>query len=200
MVLRCGQAWIAFWAKGEGPKKRFQYCLKLNSSKHFMYFKAIKGHSGGSLVDPTLQDNVLLPNEFAEYIHHVGNAHDMHSIIQDGLLPGGKSLKRDKQSVSFTAVNPMHAREDLEEVQYDLDQPRFAVYKNTWKIHQNTVYWCNLKLAQRKGLEFYQTRSHAIALFNKLPAICIEKVENVKTGEDLYCRKSAMEVQGDLSR
>ena len=40
---------------------------------------------------------------------------------------------------------------------------------------KNTVYWCNLKLAQKKGLQFYQTRSHAIVLYNTLPAICIEK-------------------------
>ena len=31
--------------------------------------------------------------------------------------------------------------------------------KNIWRIHQNTVYWCNLKLAQRKGL---QVLSHTI--------------------------------------
>ena len=56
-----------------------------------------------------------------------------------------------------------------EKVQYDLDKPRIAVYKNTCWAHQTTVLWCNLKLAQRKGLPFHQTRSHAIALFNTLP-------------------------------
>ena len=44
------------------------------------------------------------------------------------------------------------------------------------------------KLAQRKGLQFYQTRSHAIALFNTLPAKCIEKENFMKTGEDLYSK------------
>ena len=62
------------------------------------------------------------------------------------------------------------------------------VYKNTWIIHQKTVYWCNLKLAQRKGLQFYQTRSHAIAVFNTLPAICIEKVVFMKTGDVFFCK------------
>ena len=117
-------------------------------------------------MDPTLQDIVLLLDDFAEYIYHIGNGHDMHSIIQGGLIPGGKSLKRDRQSMFFTAVNPMYANQDPEEVQYYLDKSRIAVYKNNWIIHQNTVYWCSLKLAQRKGLQFYQTRSHAIALFN----------------------------------
>ena len=78
------EALISFLAKGGGPKKRFQYCLNPNSSKHFMYFRAIQGQSGGTLIDLTLQDNVLLPGDFAEYIYHIGNAHDIHSIIQGG--------------------------------------------------------------------------------------------------------------------
>ena len=125
---------------------------------------------------------------FAEYIYNIGNAHDMHSIVQGGSIPCGKSLKRDRQSVFFTAVNPMYANQYLEEVQYDLDKPRISVYRNTWQIHQNTVYWCNLKFAQRKGLQFHQTRSHAIALCNKQLATCIEKVVYMKTGEDFYCK------------
>ena len=182
------EACIAFLAKGGGPKRRFQFCLNPNSSQQLLYFRATQGHSGGTLVDPTLQDNVLLPDNFAEYIYHIGNAHDMHSIIQGGLIPEGKSLKRDRQSVFFTAVTSMYTNQDLEEVQYDLDKSRFAVCKNTCRIHQNTLYWCNLKLAQRKGLLFYETRSHAIALFKTLPMICTEKVVFMKTGEDSHCK------------
>ena len=73
----------------------------------------------------------------------------MHSIIQGGLIQGGKS-QEDRHSVFFTVVNQMYANHDLEEVQYDLDKPRIVVYKNTWRIHQSTVYWCNLKLRSRK--------------------------------------------------
>ena len=98
------------------------------------------------------------------------------------------SLKRDRQSVFFTVVNPMYASQHLEEVQCDLGKPRITVYKNTWKFHQHTEYRCNLRLAQRRGLQFYQTRSHAMALFNTLPAICIEKAVFMKTGKDLYCK------------
>ena len=189
MVPRNGQLKLGYFlARGEGPKKRFQYCLNPNSSEHFLYFRAIQGHSGGTPVDPTLQDHVLLPDDFAEHIYDIGNAHDMHSIIQGGLIPGGRSLKRDRQSVFFTAVNPMYANQDLEEVQYDLVKPRNTVYKNTSRVHQDTVSWCKLKLAQSKGLQFYQTRSHAIALVNTLPATCIEKVVCMKVGEDLYCK------------
>ena len=179
------EAWSTFLAKGGRPKKRFQYCLNPDASKHVLSFRAIQGNSGGTLVDLTLQDNVLLPEDFVDYIYHIGNTHDMHSIIQGGLIPAGKkSQKRDRQSVFFTAVNQMHANHDLEDVQYDLDKPRITLHKNTWRVHQNTVFWC----AQRKGLQFYQTRSHAIALFNTPSALCIENVVFMKTGEDLCCK------------
>ena len=92
---------------GGGEKKRFQYCLNPYSSNEFLYFRAIRGHTGGNLVDPLLQDTVLLRDDFTEYIYHIGNAFEMHSIIKSGLIPGGKRLRRDRLSVFFTAVNRM---------------------------------------------------------------------------------------------
>ena len=87
-----------------GKRRRTEEEVSPHYSKHFLYFRTIHGHFEGALVDPTLQDNVLLPDDFAEFIYHIGNTHDMHSIIQGGLIPGGKSLKRDRQSLFFTAV------------------------------------------------------------------------------------------------
>ena len=69
------------------------------------------------VLGPSLQGNVRLLDDFAEYIGHIGNAYEMHSIVQSGLIPGGKSNRRDRQSVFFTAVNPMCARQDLEGVE-----------------------------------------------------------------------------------
>ena len=51
-----------------------------------------------------------------KYMYHTGNAKEMHSIIKSGLIPGGRSLKKYRQSVFFTAVNPMYTGKDLEEV------------------------------------------------------------------------------------
>ena len=70
-----------------------------------------------------------------------------------------ESVKRDRQSVFFTAVNPIDIQ-DPGEVQYDLDKPRIAVYKNTWRVHQNTVFWCNLKLSQRRIAVLSNTIPH----------------------------------------
>ena len=61
------------------------------------------------------------------------------------------------------------------------------VQADTWKRHQDTVYWVEKKkLAQRKGLKFYQTRSNAIILNDTLPAYCIPKVVVMETGEIIY--------------
>ena len=153
------------------------------SADTILYFRAIQGHSGGKHINPTLQDNVLLPSDFAEHIYHVGSSHDQHSIMQSGLIPGGKDVKKGRHAVFSTAVNPMFI-DRCRERDYDVTKPRLAVYKHNWKINQNIVYWCNLRVAQSKGLQFYQTRSNAIFLYNTQLAVCIEKVVIRKSGQD----------------
>ena len=66
------EEWISTLAKGVWAKKSIQYCLNPNSSDQFLYLRVIQGHSGKNATDLTLQDNVLLPEAFTEYIFHVG--------------------------------------------------------------------------------------------------------------------------------
>ena len=129
--------WISTLAKGGGAKTRSQHCVNPNSSSHFLYLRTIQGHSGGNAVDPALEDNVLLPKGFTEYIYHVGNANELNSIIRNGLIPGGKSLKRRRPAVFFTTVNPMEDENGLGEIPCDLTKPRIAPYRNTWTRIQN---------------------------------------------------------------
>ena len=132
MVLCNGQlkiGWISILAREGGQKKRFQYCSNPNSSRQILYCRSIQRHSGGIASDPELQDNVLLPKEFTEYIHHVGNVSEMHSIIRSGLILGGQSLKGGRQSVFFTIVHPMEDDNCMEETPCDLTKPRIAPYK-----------------------------------------------------------------------
>ena len=93
-----------------------------------------------------------------------------------------------RQTVFFLLVNPVdRERKDPETV--DLKAPRLAQYTQTaWKRHQNTVYWVDIRLAQKKGLKFYQTRSNAIILHNTLPTYCIPKAIKMETGEISYER------------
>ena len=64
---------------GRGPKKRLQYCSEPQTHLNiFCTFEQFKAILEGALVDPTLQDNVLLPDDFIEHSYHVGNSHDLH--------------------------------------------------------------------------------------------------------------------------
>ena len=118
------------------------------------YLRALQVHSGGTQIDPSLQDLVVLPDDFAEYIYHVGHSTNLHSITRLGLIAGGRDAKKGRQTLFFTAVNPMDMGEHWQ-TEFDLANTRIARYGQKWKVHQNSVYWVNLKRAQRKGLEFY---------------------------------------------
>ena len=54
-------------ARDGGNKKRFQYCTD-PSGQEILYLRALQGPSGRTLIDPSLQDNVLIPNNFFECI------------------------------------------------------------------------------------------------------------------------------------
>ena len=97
---------------------------------------------------------------------------------------GRTKIRQGKtETVFLTAVNPMD-KEHKDPYKLDLTQPRLAWYKQkTWKRHQDTVYWVDIQLAQRKGLKFYQTRSNAIILYDTPPAHCIPKVVVMESGE-----------------
>ena len=50
--------WKACLAAGGGSKRRYQYCS--DNSGRILYLRALQGHSGNNLIDPTLQDNVVI--------------------------------------------------------------------------------------------------------------------------------------------
>ena len=149
-------------AGGGGNKKRFQYCTD-SSGQGILYVRALQGHSGRNPTDPSLQDNVFIPDSFFKYIYHVGCAIILHSIINLGLIPGGQNLS-NRQTVFFLPVDPVD-KEHKDPEKIDLKAPRLAWYKQK-KVEntQDTVYWVDIKLAQQKGFKFCQTRSNPIIL------------------------------------
>ena len=113
------------------------------------------------------------------YIYHIGCAFNLHSIINNRLIPGGQDLSR-RQTVFFLPIDPRDEN-------HKFSVPRRARYVHSaWKRHQDAVFWVDIDLAIREGLMFYQTRSNAIILQGTLPAYCIPKVVRLKTGEVLY--------------
>ena len=64
-------------------------------------FGVRQGHSGRNLIDPSLQDNVRIQSGFQQ-IYHIGCAFNLHSIINNGLIPGGQ-ISSKRQTVFFFA-------------------------------------------------------------------------------------------------
>ena len=125
------EKWKSIMARGGGNKEIFQYCT--DSSGEILYLRALRSHSGRNPIDPSLQDNVLILDDFFEYIYHVGCAINLHSITDSGLIPGGQNLSKERQTIFFTAVNPMN-KEHKNPYDIDLTAPRLAWYKQkTWK-------------------------------------------------------------------
>ena len=179
--------WLACLAAGGGPKRRYQYCS--DSLGSIIYLRALQGHSGDNIIDLAMQDHVLIAPGVFPYIYHVGSNFNNSSILSSGLIPGGQDLSR-RQSVFFLLVYPRDENHrDPETIDYSL--PRRARYvQNTWKKHQDTVFWIDIDLGLiNEGLKFYQTRSNAIILQGVLPPSCIVRAERLKGGEPLYKRQ-----------
>ena len=153
-----------------------------------IYLRALQGHSGSNLIDSALQDNVLIGPGIFPYIYHIGCAFNLHSIINNGLIPGGQDLSR-RQTAFFLPTDPRdETHKDPEHIDFSVPRPARFVH-SAWKRHQDAVFWVGIDLAIREGLTLYQTRSNAIILQGTLPADCIPKVERLKTGEVLYERR-----------
>ena len=163
--------WIACLAAGGGSKRRYQYCSDYLGS--IIYLRALQGHSVDSIIDLALQDHVLIEPRIFPYIYHMGSNFNLYSIFSNGLIPGGQNLSR-RQSVFVLPVGPRDEdHKDPGNIDYSV--PRHARYlQNTWKRHQDTVFWIDIDLGIiKEGLKFYQTRSNAIILQGALPANCI---------------------------
>ena len=139
--------WKACLAAKGGSKRRYQYCS--DDSGRILYLRALQGHSGNNLTDPTLQDNVVIGSGIFRYIYHIGCAFNLHSIINNGLIPGGQDLSR-RQTVFFLPIDPRNTdHKDPEHI--DFSVPRRAQYVHSaWKRHQDAVFWFDIDLAIQK--------------------------------------------------
>ena len=83
-------------AGGGGNKKRCQYCTD-SSGQEILYLRALQGHAGRNPIDPSLQNSVLISDNFFKCIYHIGRAINLHSITNSGLIPGGQNLGKERQ-------------------------------------------------------------------------------------------------------
>ena len=171
------KACFACLVAGGGAKRRYQCCTDDSGTN---YLRALQGLTGSNLIDLLLQDNVIIQSGFFQHISHIGCAFNLHSMISNGLIPGGQNSSK-WQTVFFLPIDPRD--KDHEDPEYiDFSVPRRARYVHSaWKKHQDAVFWIDINLAIQKGFTFYQTRSNAIILQGILPAYCIPKFVRLKT-------------------
>ena len=130
-----------------GAKRRYQYCTDISGT--IVYVRALQGHSGQNVIDPSLHDNVVIQRGFFQHIYHIRCAFNLHSIINNGLIPGGQNSSK-RQTVFFLPIDPRDkGHQDPEKI--DLSVPRRAQYLHSaWKKHQDAVFWVDIDLSIRK--------------------------------------------------
>ena len=168
------ERWKSCLSAGEVRKGDISTALIIRGT--ILYRRALQGHSGHNLIDPTLQDNALIESGIFHYIYHIGCAFNLHTIINNGLIPGGQDSSR-RQTVFFLPIDPRD--KDHQDPEYiDFSVPRRAKYVHSaWKKHQDAVFWVDINLAIKEGLTFHQTRSNAIILQRTLPAYILYSCE-----------------------
>ena len=85
------------WQQEEVQKKRYQCCS--DNLGTIFYLRALQGHSGSNPIDQTPQDRVVIGSGIFYYIYHIGCAFNLHSMINNGLIPGGPDSSR-RQTIS----------------------------------------------------------------------------------------------------
>ena len=91
---------------------------------------------------PRQTSNLTLSPLTIPYDDHVVNSHDLHSIIQRGLIPGGKSIKKERHAVFFTAV----VRRSAQRSRIRPDELQKCSVQEYLEISQkNTVYLAQLE-------------------------------------------------------
>ena len=96
------------WLQAEDPNEVISMALII--WEQINYLRALLGHSGSNLIDPSLQDNVLFGPGIFPYIYNVGSTFNLYSIVSNGLIPGGQNLSRRK-TVFFLLIQEMKVTE-----------------------------------------------------------------------------------------
>ena len=68
--------------------------------------RALQGHTGGDVIALELMGLVAIPFKWKESLFHRGSSLKMKSILDAGLIAGGKESKDGRQAVFFTPLDP----------------------------------------------------------------------------------------------
>ena len=112
-----------------GAKRRCQYSPDVSGiTVHF------QGHSGNNLIDPTLQDTVMIESGIFHHIYHIGCAFNLYSIVNHGLIFGGQDLSR-RLTVFFL---PIDSR-DKDHKDLNILISLYHVERDTCTVHGRSI-------------------------------------------------------------
>ena len=118
------EKWKACLVGGGGNKTRFQY--RSVSSGTILYLRALQGHSGRNLIDPSLQNNGVIQSNFFQHIYHVRMCNQFTFHHQFRIDTRRTKFEQQTDSVLF-AVDPMD-KDHKDPDTIDLGTPRLAQY------------------------------------------------------------------------
>ena len=97
-LMICGRVQ---WQEAEATRKDFNVVLT-HQDKKFFISELFKTILDAVPLIPTLQDNVCIPDNFFEYIYHIGCAISLHSITNPELIAAGQnSSRKDRDSILY---------------------------------------------------------------------------------------------------
>ena len=131
-------------------------------------------------------NHVAIPSRWKEDFYHVGSSCTVNSILQAGLIAGGKDTEEWRQTVFFTPSDP--TGDETEEEYDDLTKTTKSTVQDKRKNSLDAIHWVNEEKSTDKGLQSWQTRSHAITLNDSVPA----------TSSENYVEECAWQVQHDI--
>ena len=81
----------------------------------------------------------MIPSKFFQHIYHIGCACNLHSILNNGLIPGSQNSSK-RQTVFFLPVHLMD-KDHKDPKVIELNEPRRAQYLHSArKKHQDAVF------------------------------------------------------------
>ena len=168
---------------GAGHKNRFQFCSTFPGTQ-ILYLRAIHGHSGENIVDPSLSDNVLIPTTSLSSSITSGVASTCTLSLHQDWLREAK-LMGDIVKQCSSQLLTLWTNVGLSKKNTTWHSPVTLLTNKIGNVFRMRCIGTKICRAQNMGLKFFQTRSNAIILHNTLPATCIESVVS-RTTEEVF--------------
>ena len=112
---------------------------------------------------------------------HRGISWNFQSILESGIIPGGKENDRARQSVLCTALNPFGRDPEEEPRNFDYNVPQKQHCETHWKRNQYVVFMI-------KESDSGRQKSFSITTYTTVPGNCIDRVTSLNGDRVLFER------------